>query len=863
MKSTTENIKPHLNTSKWIKLLVGLLLIVVVTVGSLFVLGFLLEEKVKSVIITEINKKVTVPVKVDGGIKLSLLKHFPNASLTFSQVSIDDKLVSGNKKLIAVEELSLLCNIFSLWSNEVEFNRILIRNGEVNLLRNAKGKWNYAIFKEDTSDKSSSLAVKLRKVDFKRVKFTYSDKLQHTHLNFFFDEAQMQGNFSETNFTLDTKARFTINKFSSQDDFFLEGKKVNTNFVLDVNRTTGKYRFKEGNIRLDEVNFAIDGFFATRFNETELDFTLKNDGADMQQLFSLMPARYSENFIEAKGSGAYSLEATVKGILGKSSMPDVVLKAELRDSEIKLGKYNKFLKNVNAKATYSVDKKGRDLLQISNFNCTLNDKPFQFKLLVNNLSDPSFDLFANGTLHLAELSSFVSDTIAQDIDGTILFNQFHLVGRKSDFTDIANSSLVGSGQFKLNGIEFRQNDITYGNINGLLKYENDRLEAQNLTLNMLSTDFTFSGDIQNLFPFIYNLSENRTANKVVLDVNGKLKMKNFHLSALIDAFDKKKIKDIASKKQKLNIAEVFNMRGNLEVSVEQFTYLKMKFEELNASLQISPGLIRINQLNTVAMGGDVQTKGLISFINNKDLNINCDISAVGLDLPIIFQQADNFGQTTLTDKNLKGKLTSAMSLNATWKDYKTLDQESLTAIIDFSIKEGRLLNFEPLKAASKFIRVSELEDVRFAELTNTIKIANKRFDVPEFEIKTSALNLMFFGYHYFDNTVDYHLKVNLHKLLAQKFNRNNNADLQYIESDPYEGVNIYLSLLGPIDSLKIKYDKASSRNKLKEDFKKEKDVLKNLLNNSPIKVDENEKKREEKYFDTQSPPEFIDFDDKN
>ena len=57
MKSTTENIKPHLNTSKWIKLLVGLLLIVVVTVGSLFVLGFLLEEKVKSVIITEINKK--------------------------------------------------------------------------------------------------------------------------------------------------------------------------------------------------------------------------------------------------------------------------------------------------------------------------------------------------------------------------------------------------------------------------------------------------------------------------------------------------------------------------------------------------------------------------------------------------------------------------------------------------------------------------------------------------------------------------------------------------------------------------------------------------------------------------------------
>jgi hypothetical protein len=37
--------------------------------------------------------------------------------------------------------------------------------------------------------------------------------------------------------------------------------------------------------------------------------------------------------------------------------------------------------------------------------------------------------------------------------------------------------------------------------------------------------------------------------------------------------------------------------------------------------------------------------------------------------------------------------------------------------------------------------------------------------------------------------------------------------------------------------------------------------LKNLINNAPAaKVDENEKKREEKYFDVDKTPQFMDFD---
>ena len=170
-----------------------------------------------------------------------------------------------------------------------------------------------------------------------------------------------------------------------------------------------------------------------------------------------------------------------------------------------------------------------------------------------------------------------------------------------------------------------------------------------------------------------------------------------------------------------------------------------------------------------------------------------------------------------------------------------------------------MINFEPLRAASKFIRVEELQDIRFADLSNTIKIANQRIDVPEFEIKTSALNLMFFGFHHFNNDIDYHFKINLHKLLAQKFNRKQ-QDIQYIENDPYEGVNIYLTMTGNLSDPKIKFDKPAVRNKVLTDFRNEKQVLKDLLKNAPRKVDAAEQKREDKYFDLREEPKFMDFD---
>ncbi len=839
-----------------------ILLIVLTVIVSVFVLAFLAawvaEDRIKAMIVSEINNQVAVPVKLDGGIKLSFIKHFPYASVTFEKVSIDDKIRKGSKKLLKVEEVSFLCNIYSLFGNDIEFSKIVIRNGELNLYTNEAGKSNFDILKPQKENSKNELSVQLKNVQIKGVKFTCLDKTQATDIDLKLKDVQLKGNFKDKNFDLESTGKIYVSRIFASGEEFLVDKNIAADITLNVDKLKQRYNFKKGNIVVEETAFSITGFFVSLKDKTQVDFKLLNAGKDIQQLFSLFPQKYRRNFAGAEGSGEYSIVADVRGVIGRFSLPKVNVDFDLKDSELKFGAYNKLLKNVNATARYESDENGNDKIIISNFNCTLNDLPFNFKLSLTKLSDPEFDFFANGVLHLGELSSFLPDSVVQDIGGTITFNNFHLKGRKNDFIDAENSTLVGSGDFKLSEVEFRQNGVTYGNINGLLKYENRIIKAQNFTLNFLSTDFDFTGSIANLFPFVYNLSEKRKANEVVLGINGKIKTQTFNLTGILEAYNKKS-RPTQQQIDKINIREIFSMKGNIEVEIGKFLFRKMKFDDLKTNLQIAPGIVQVNHLSTSAMAGELRSTGLISFTADNALNLKMDVSAVGLNIAQIFNQCEDFGQSVLTGKNLKGTMTASIAFDATWKNYKEFDPETFSSIVDFKITNGELIKFEPLRAASKFIRIEELEDIRFSDLENTMKIANSRIDIPEFEIKTSALNLMFFGHHTFNNDVDYHFKINLHKLLAQKFNRRQ-QDIQYIENDPYEGVNLYLTMTGNLNNPKIKFDKSSSRNKIQADFRNEKTVLRDLLKNTTKKIDEQEQRREDKYFNVKEDPQFMDFD---
>lgn len=818
-----------------------------------FITALLLEDKIKQQIIVEVNKQLDVPVKVSGKINFTLLQHFPNAALQFERVAIANKLKIGERQLAELQEFSILFSLSDILKNKFTIHSVVLKNGTLNIVIDKHGNSNLSILKPIPANEKSNTSFQLNKVLLSNLRVTYNDFKTTFKVNTRVRKLNLNGNFFAPSLNLTAKGEVFVEQIETEQSSIVANKQISADILLKINNSWKNISFINNKVIIEKNPFVCNGNIAFEKETTKLIFNAKTQGNDIGDLVALLPQNLRKAFEDTKGKGAFEIDLVLAGKISKHENPLITVNAKLIDGNVELPKIKRELSHVFASIEYGSNKGGSDYLHITDCRSQVSSESFRFSLFLKNLNEPEFVFDANGTLHLKELGAFVPDTLMKNFEGTIGFQNFNLSGNMRDLNDPATTMVNGSGIFTLKNVGFEAGEIKYENINGIINYNAKNLSVKDLTIKFLGTEATFNGKVTGLAAFATALAQRKPMNDLILDADGELKINKLNLSDLIKTFSKKEEK---SKRQKLDIKNVFRMNGNLSIAIQQFIYNKMNFNDVKISLTMSPLHLRLNKFYTQTMGGTANGNGYFVFIGDKDLLMNFGIELSDIDITSVFSETENFGQTTLTSEQISGTANAKVYLKNTWKNYEQIDEDNLNAIVDFEIKNGRLKNFEPVKAASKFIRVEELSDIKFSDIKNRISIYNKTVFIPPFEIKSNAVNLIFSGEHHFDNTVDYHFKINLRRLLANKFNKSGRE--QYIENDPYDGLNVYLSMSGNLSNPAIKYDKASAAAKIKDDWKKEKDVLKTLFSKEKTTKGE---KREEKYFQIEEQPVFMDFED--
>jgi uncharacterized protein involved in outer membrane biogenesis len=838
----------------WKRLLLALVFIPLILVLLAFLAALVFENKIKQQVIVEVNKELTVPVKVGGEITLSFLRHFPDASLQFKSVSIANKLKSKEPELAAVQELSFIFSLVELVKGDIHIHKLLLQNGTVNIFKNKQGETNLDILKHNDS-KGQGVSLALNKLTLQNVRFNYVDEGTNFDAKARVRKVELVGDFGKPEYKLTSDGNFFIESVKQASDSYVANKQILIAMQLDVKDDGKRILVQKGSVEIEKIPFFVSGSLMFEKHNTLIDMKAQSEGDNISNFISLMPASVKNQLKDFEGKGAYNIQAKLNGVHNKTTSPTVKVVANLNDGVIKLSKYGRELNRVFVKLEYGMDANGSDYLRVSDFRSRISNQPFQFSLLLKNLAQPDFIFDANGVLHLEELDPFIPDSVMKDLKGTVRFTDFSLHGNVADLKDVSNMTLKGGGDFQLEQVSFMAQQVLYEKINGAIHYSGRNLEVKKMTISLLNSEAVFSGTISNLLQYIAALVERKPMNDIALHIDGKLDVKALQLSQMIETFDKQS-SEKASVKKKLDVQDVFRINGTLQIAIQKFTFNKMEFDDVVASVSCSPLHLRLNNFSTNTMGGSVKGNGYLAFAGTRDLLMNLGAELTDIDVTKVFEQTENFGQQTLTDKNLQGVLNAKLYVKNVWKNYSSPDLDNLNAIIDFELKNGALKNFEPVKAASAFIRVEELSNIRFADIKNRLTIFNRTVTIPAFEIQTNALNLMFSGQHQFDNVIDYRFKVNLRKMLANKFNRKGRE--QFIENDPYEGLNIYLSIVGPLSKPKIQYDKATAATKIKADFKNEKEVLKELFKKGGAVKDD---KREDKFFQIEEEPKFMEFEE--
>jgi uncharacterized protein involved in outer membrane biogenesis len=165
------------------KILKGLGIFLLVTIIALAAAPFLFKDKIKAMVLKSINENVDATVAF-ADVDLSLLKSFPNANVTISNLGIINKAPFEGDTLFYAGETNLKMSIKELFKSENEtmnLQSFRLKDAVVNVIFNKDGIGNFDIALKDDEEKkddseSKPFNLSIQNYEIENLKMAYWDQ---------------------------------------------------------------------------------------------------------------------------------------------------------------------------------------------------------------------------------------------------------------------------------------------------------------------------------------------------------------------------------------------------------------------------------------------------------------------------------------------------------------------------------------------------------------------------------------------------------------------------------------------------------------------------------------------------------------
>ena len=505
----------------------------------------------------------------------------------------------------------------------------------------------------------------------------------------------------------------------------------------------------------------------------------------------------------------------IQGNFDNGNLPDLKVDFGIDNGSIKNNKTPIALSHLSMKGRFNT--KNTPALTIESFAGNIGESTFKGSLNVNGFKKPTVDLICDATLHLKELQQFLKIDTIEDIAGSAKLHVDYK-GLLPDTISLNNAQIKGSMGIENLNFKLKNNRLQYQVSGASLVFNNNDIEIEHLDGLIAKSDINVRGTLKNIIPYLL-------FNDKVLEIDGNIRSKKIDLNTLLTEEEGKQNKDTI---YEFHLPEFIKL--TIDCDVSSLCFRKFNCEHLSTKLQLRNKKLSISSIEFEAMQGFLKGNILAEEQNNNSIHIYSNMSLTHVNIATLLIETENFGQQVVTDKNVKGLLTSDIQFTTSYSTHLKANVNDLTASANVKIEKGELIDFDCLKACARFINLSDLEHIKFATLENQIEIKNQLITIPKMELKNSALNIKGYGTHSFNNDIDYHVQFLLRDLLAKKAvnSKNENEEFGEVEDDGLSR-SLFIAIKGTVDNPVVKYDGKGMRKKIKEDIKKEKTNFKSLL----------------------------------
>ena len=461
------------------------------------------------------------------------------------------------------------------------------------------------------------------------------------------------------------------------------------------------------------------------------------------------------------------------------------------------------VKNGNIKATINNSGGIADntAIDITAAHIEVGNDPVDFSLkLTQPITDVNFDGHATGRLTLDNLKQFgvlpAGTTLTGVMNADAGFAGSQTAINKKEYDKI---TMTGTAAFTNVNYKSTANPDVLKIPAANLTFNTKTVSLDNASASYLGTNLTAKGSLSNLIGYVMNnqtLSGSITAAADNIDLN---KWMGTTASST------------ASTTTTNPTAQPFAVPANMNLTIaataKKVTYDKVDYTNINGTLLMNEEKIVLKNVSTNALDGTIGIDGSYSTLLNKqkpDISLAYNIKNV--DIQKAFFAYNTMQSLMPIGKFLAGKLHSELTMTGNLSNDMMPLLNSLTGKGNMLLLEGVLAKFAPLEKIAAVLDVDRLKSISLKDIKNYIEFSNGKVLVKPFTIKVEGIEMEIGGFHGFDQSIDYGIKMKLPRaLMGSKGNAlvNNlvaSANSKGIPIKVSDIVNLTLKLTGSVSN---------------------------------------------------------------
>lgn len=738
---------------KW----VGIALISVFCV--LLVTPFIFKGKIQELVKSTVNKQVNADVDFSK-VSLSLLRNFPKASISISDLKIVNKAPFENDTLLYAKDLAINMSVLELFNGSekpMQIQRIAIEDVWVNVIVDLQGNANYDIMLSDSqrdsvpSDNSFSLA--LNEYTIKNARISYID--YGSDMQFVLNEFSHKGrgDLVANNLDLDTysqgKVSFVMNKVN-----YLNDVNINLQAVIGMDMQSNTYTFKQNQLFINQLPLSFDGWVTLEQEGQKMDLSFSTPDADFKNFLGLVPITYAQGLDKVQTQGSFSVEGKIQGELTQAKIPTFNIIMQAHDAYFKFDQLPK-----------AVDKIGIDVLvanttglvkdtsvDVNNFTFSIDKDHFLAQAKLRNITQNMLVWAAfQGVINLSNISQ------AYPIQTTMPLKGILNADLKLDF-DMASvesknyQKINNSGHLSLKGFEMSTEALANPVYIALadLSFNTQNIRLNSFTMRSKDTDIEATGRIDNFYGFLF---KNQT-----LQGNFNVNSNNFIVSDLLVAEPEQS----GNEKQK-TVQEQTSMKipafldCTINATAGKVVYDNLVLQNVKGKLIVKDQKADLQNMSTDIFDGSMRFKGNISTLTEQP-SFDMDLSLDKLDVVQTFSGFNFLTKVAPIASMVSGNVNGSILLNG------ALDPQSLSPITNtlsgdirmtlgqsnVDISKSKVLSL--LNSQFKFLDAKALN---LNDKTIHIVFDKGKVQVKPFDVKLNNIAVVVSGEHGFDQSMDY------------------------------------------------------------------------------------------------------------